>query len=738
MDRRTTAVSLGLTLLLAGCGGGGGGGAASVGPSAQGPTLLGRPPIDGGAGAPPGVIDTAEYRANWGLAAVKADSAYARGATGDGVTVAVIDSGIDLTHPEFAGQLHPGSRDMVARPAPSLQDVGGHGTKVAGVVAANRDGAGMHGLAYDGRILALRADAEGSCTPNCTFWHSDLATATTYAVTQGAHVLNYSLGGDGLGSPFADALANAAANDRILVFAAGNSAGADPLSPASWSASAEARGLALAVGAVDQANSLAWFSNKAGSAKDFFLVAPGVGIATTDLNGGYATVNGTSFSAPHVSGAAAVLLSLAPHLTSRQVVELMLSTATDLGDPGTDAVYGRGMLNLDAALSPQGPVTLAQGATVAEGGAPAAGTSLALGAAFGDALRHSPVLARAVGFDSYGRAYGVDLAGALAPAAQSSPLAALVDTGVEARRLGLSPTPGSRLGLVAREGDGDTPSRIDRFQFAQDWQGVAVAASSGYGLNAHLGLAALGSPDPANLPGAPGFASPYLALAGSDGFTGVLGTGLGNGLTLRFGGQERAAAAELSKDWGRLVTSLSVGSLAEERGPLDSRGQGAFAFGDGADTRFLGLSARLDMGAGWDLFGQYSTGWTSFASDKASLLRDVEGVRSDSFGLGLGRSDLWALGDRLSVGLSRPLKVTDGGGVLDIPVGRTLDGQVIRAAERVSLTPSGTEWDATVGYSLPLGEGEDLGLSYMLRLEPGHDAEADPEHLMGLRYRLRF
>ena len=325
--------------LLAGCGGGGGG--SSSGSITNQPRSF---------------FETTEYFANRGLGAINASSAYAAGATGSGVLVGLIDTGIDLDHPEFAGAIDGASTDIVGGSAATLGDIDGHGTAVGGIIAARRNGALAHGAAFDARLLVVRADAPGSCPGACAFDQADVARATDYAVDHGARVLNYSMGGTGsLAGPLGDAFARAVSAGRILVLAAGNEGGAEPIFPAIFAGSAEAGGQAIVVGALDTDGDIADFSNRAGSARGHYLVAPGVDILAPQLNGGAALVSGTSFATPHVTGAVALLLQGAPFLSAQQVVELLLGTATDLGAPGTDDVYGRGSLNLAAALSPQGP-----------------------------------------------------------------------------------------------------------------------------------------------------------------------------------------------------------------------------------------------------------------------------------------------------------------------------------------------------------------------------------------------
>ena len=173
----------------------------------------------------------------------------------------------------------------------------------------------------------------------------------------------------------------------------------------------EIRGLWLAVVATDKDNKIASFSNGCGEAASYCLAAPGVRILSTlDTNDtetdfprtkGYGLYTGTSMAAPMVSGAAAVVKGAFPNLTARQVVDILLRSATDLGAPGTDPVYGHGLLNLARALEPIGPTRAA--AADAFGVAAAADTRVAFSSAFGDAAPSQTFSFG--GFDMFGRVY---------------------------------------------------------------------------------------------------------------------------------------------------------------------------------------------------------------------------------------------------------------------------------------------------------------------------------------------
>ena len=273
--------------------------------------------------------------AQWGLAAIGAPAAW-DAETGDrGVTVAVVDSGIEFTHADLAPNLwrNPGETpdgrdddangyvddingwdfvDGDALPA----DANGHGTHVAGTIAASgNDGVGVTGVTWRAGLMALRAlDATGSG------YTSDLVRAYAYAARNGARIVNASLGGSSYSKSEYDAIR--AAKDVLFVVAAGNS-GTDNDTNPSYPCAHDLPNV-LCVAASDRDDALAPFSNYGLGSVD--LAAPGVGILSTWLSGAYRTLSGTSMATPHVAGAAALVLAANPQLTTGQLRQTLVQT----------------------------------------------------------------------------------------------------------------------------------------------------------------------------------------------------------------------------------------------------------------------------------------------------------------------------------------------------------------------------------------------------------------------------
>ncbi len=227
-------------------------------------------------------------------------------------------------------------RDRDADP----QDENGHGTGVAGIIAAvTNNGVGMAGVAPGCRLMCLRAFTSGGNGEE-----DDVCAAIIYAIDNGARVINMSWGDVFVSRLLDDVIHFAASENVVCVSSAGNSATDQVHYPSAFTNT-------ISVGATDAQDNLAGFSNF-GPSLD--LVAPGVNILSTTSAGDYNEgFSGTSFAAPFVSGAAALLLSQDPVRDPDAVKSLLITSADDLGTQGWDAYFGAGRLNLERALSPE-------------------------------------------------------------------------------------------------------------------------------------------------------------------------------------------------------------------------------------------------------------------------------------------------------------------------------------------------------------------------------------------------
>ncbi|GAA1597050.1 S8 family peptidase [Actinoplanes couchii] len=299
--------------------------------------------------APVYALGSDPYRPQqWDFAKMRVSDAWTR-STGTGVTVAVIDTGVDANHPDLRGTVLPGY-DATVRKAGVSRDGNGHGTHVAGTIAAlTGNDVGISAVAPDARILPVKVLSD-SGSGNM----SDTATGIVWAADNGAQVINMSLGGTTRVTAVSTAIAYARSRGVTVVAAAGNERAAG--SPASYPG---ADAGVIAVAATDAADKVAPYSN-AGSYVD--VAAPGSSILSTyptALGAQYRSLSGTSMAAPHVAAAAALLKSTQPKLTPDQIEAALESSAVDLGPKGFDNDYGYGRVDAAAALGvvtpPAGP-----------------------------------------------------------------------------------------------------------------------------------------------------------------------------------------------------------------------------------------------------------------------------------------------------------------------------------------------------------------------------------------------
>lgn len=265
----------------------------------------------------------------WHLPKVGAPTAWDATTGSAGVTIAVVDSGVQANHPDLVGRVLAGY-DFVNNDADPADD-NGHGTAVAGVAAAKgNEGVGVAGAAWDVSVLPVKVmNSSGSGS------YSAIASGITYAADRGAKIINLSLGGSASSSTLQNAVAYAWSKGCLVVAAAGNNASGTAVYPAAYPN-------VVAVSATTQADTLASFSSY-GSSVD--LSAPGENITTSWINSGYVTISGTSFSSPLTAGVAALALSRNPALSNTQLSSLLIGNTDDLGAAGYDIYFGSGRLN---------------------------------------------------------------------------------------------------------------------------------------------------------------------------------------------------------------------------------------------------------------------------------------------------------------------------------------------------------------------------------------------------------
>jgi len=690
------------------------------------------------------------------LEVANAIPAYQAGATGRGVVAAVIDSGVNPASPEFSGRISAASQDVSA--SRGLGDDGGHGTAVSGVLLAAKNDSEVHGLAFESTLLALRTDTPGSCTAEGDCSHSDnnIARALDIAVAQGARVANLSLGGTAANATLRAAIGRATAAGMVVVMSAGNDGGANPSALAQVALDPAARNQVIVAGAHSLNKQISSFSNRAGNASNVFLTALGESVRSFDENGTPFRYDGTSFSAPYISGAIALLAQAFPNLTGAQIVQLLLESADDLGAAGTDPIYGRGGLNIGRAFQPRGSASLAGSQMAVSLTADQATLSPAMGDAGAQTSMGAIIL------DGFDRAFAVDLArqvrnarpqaslagslgrpfrGATLSAGGTSVAVSIADVpgGVATRRLFLS----QGEAIQARATAGMVASRIDPKTSVALGFGQSAASVSGQ-LLGRAAPAFLVARTPVEALGFDRRDQSAASLRHQFGRIGLTATAeRGEGLLFRnqLGVRDPYLRSPYSligiaadRRFGGLRLEGGLTRMAEDRTVLGARFGPLFG-NRGASTWFADARADWTFGRGWSLGASARQGWTRMRA--GGLLGSDPLIRSNSFSFDVGKAGVFG-GDALAFRLSQPLRVASGGLGFRLPVSYDYtSGAVGMADQRLDLSPEGRELALEASYSRMMFGGR-MDANVFLRSDPGHFEQAPDDLGAAVRWRTEF
>ncbi|MBL8548604.1 MAG: S8 family serine peptidase [Hyphomonadaceae bacterium] len=763
--RQLTAARVLLSAVIAAtlgaCAGGGGGGGTAMTPSFFTPPSPPPPVVPPAPPSPPtGYPDpnSAEYKANWGVGHTNASAAWQRGYTGQGVVVGVIDDGIDPTHPELAGRVDTvNSTDIVAG-RNALTTSLSHGSELASLIAGNYNNGQTVGVAFGATVLAVRADNGAG-----SFSESDLANALNYAVAHGVNIVNFSLGSSTPTTPaFVNAIRNATAAGVIIVVSAGNdgSAASEVTYPGFLATDPSvSNGLIVIGGGLNQNGLANQQSNPPGQVAQYYLMAPGWEIVVPDFGPvgpvpnfqrcgpPYASasdlcqIQGTSYASPHITGALALLKQASPGLTPQQLVDLLLTTARDAGMPGTDALYGRGILDISRAFQPVGPLMVA---TPSGADALAAAPIGLSGGALGDALVGSSGWA-ATAFDSYGRSFDVSLArswlsaGLPDVAAQQAPVLWRQTDGddgpISARFADAEPAPPQALARRLHE-QPDTPFRAETA--LGDGVRIAMGAHTpaydetrvGADANAHLAFAGSDLAVSVSRP----VGSGQLSFV-SQSSQAQLGPTFGESTRM-------ASAVRYEETIGPAQAAFTLGGMREEGAALGSTWTSIWGEAPDAATTFAGMSVSWSPGGGpvqAALAGEF--GRTSLSGGewlRATPL--ITSAFSAALRVNAIPSAFAASGasGALTLSVSQPLRVEDGTFFALLPQSDEWGRAHLRfAPSAISAVPSGREFDTRLSYWLWRSDALVARAELAHRADPGHRAGADDvmEALVGLRLR---
>ncbi len=742
---------------------------------------------------PVGNYETAEYNIDWTLDAINASTAYSRGFTGEGAIVGFVDFNFLLNSNEI--DWHPASRGVSSFYRQVYEDYLGvmapdnhHGHEVASVAAAKKNDYGIQGVAFDAQVLAVDFFSgvymEEIDQGGVHYYYSD---PWSYIFDNGARVVSKSIGYDEedfIAAPPAVngnqhyVTADAAVfieRGGLLVAAAGNGADPEPMVSnletlqdavnANWY---NTSGFFIIAGALDPDGEIAYFSDRAGSAgaprpielgggsysvdpSQYFLLAPGQNLAVDDPSavGGVSGRNGTSYSAPHISGAAALLFAYWPQLTAREVGAILLNSATDMGAPGVDAIYGHGLLNLAAATQPLGTVSMAIGGITNP--VSINSSMMSLGSAFGDAVPSG--LSHVMLLDSYNRDFYVDLSHQVMAAPTGLNLASIVEMdiktdggmwqigrglqmGFSSRRSAISDTMKTALSF-------EQQTLIDNNE-VQSWHikgGDGKTRSWALGSGAALSDVMTSFAD-GHAPTSQFYLTGHQAFGPSTSNSYYLASDmiLADGLHLSFGFKSgslkgynghplalyhqdlptREMETRLSKNFKDGSLSFALGALIEKEAVLGSRSGGGFALADETRTLKADIFANYSLNPSLSLAAHGHLGRSQVSAAGVSLFTAVNDFLSSSWMVELSGVNILASGDFIGFKLSQPLRVENAHAILQAAdyFDYSLKAPVY-IDRQVSFSPTSREIAAEIGYKKTFaGWGVEVNIAQ--RFNAGH------------------
>jgi subtilisin family serine protease len=765
-------------LSLAACGGGGGTPRPSptpAPPSAPTPTPT---PTPTSAPPPPGNFNTAETRMSDGVNFHGAITAYQAGATGQNILAGVIDDGIDQDSPEFAGRISSQSADLAG--SRGINGEGTHGTNVAQLLLGGKNDAGTFGIAFNANLLVLRADRPGSCATEdpsndesgCRFPESAIAAGLDRAVSAGARVVNISLGGeDPPGATLRAAVSRATAAGIIVIVSAGNEGdttanGNDPNNPDRFAQGLRdaGGGLVVIAGSVNDRGAISGFSNRAGGYAGSYLTALGEGVCCAYENGVIETqgnfvfvLNGTSFAAPQVAGAVALIAQAFPNLSSQQIVSLLYQSARDAGAAGDDAVYGQGILDIARAFQPMGATSLAGTSTAVALDAPLG----ILGGPMGDAGGAGTM---GLVTDGFGRAFNVDFGGALGPRRPDFKLSGAIGGLVRQQN---AASQSLALSLVTAPGTGGTDA-LAGLSFHDAQRARTLAASvmtrldartligfaagrgtggllagergeSGHAMligdAAHEGLGFAASPGIGTIVRHNIYNNQYFNIILESGW--VAGSRWQDDPLLRYRSRHDSRYRRIGAAWdarfGPVRTALGASWLRESDSLLGARLGPTFAAG-GA-TSLVGDASVMLMQGDWQIAAAWRQMWTR--PDQRGLIAGGT-LWSSAFSFDIAKANLARRGDRAALRFAQPLRVARGGIDLMLPVAHDYaTGRTDFGRRTYDLAPTGRELVVEASYAMPLFGG-DLTANTWWRQDPGHIAAMPDDQGAALRFTMGF
>ena len=827
-QNRTLALVL---VTLISCGGGGGGGSNNTPVVSQTPTPPSTPPSLSFDELKEQYEGYYEYQSQWGLNMVNASSAYARGATGAGITIGITDSGLDNSHIEIsATRLSANSALSYSNYTPNTRQKR-HGTMVASVAAGKQDKTDitpMHGVAFEADVLFVAIqlaepdpdydpvdigddDGSGNVSGAPDFTGIDNFFSQLFEIYNDydVDIVNNSYGYSGNINDYTEAqvryafpntiaeMSQAGTPDSektIYVWAAGNAGGyadqgVDYSSPELLPGMAhyipEIQGHSIAVVSLDENGQISDFSSRCGVAQDYCIAAPGGRItaayptSTSDTgiyigntnddnynncitdNSCYAVTSGTSFAAPFVSGGLAVIADhFEGQLGSQEIVSRLFATANKKGVYADKAIYGQGLMDLDAATEPVGQVSAMMSLSLSGPMAPAIFSNIQLTSpSFGDAIANGIGNHSVIFFDALDAPFRRSLSSLVSDYRNQiinmdgfrsiqNPISQRVITNESEFEIG-------GLSIENLSGELVTPyhllnAKAEKNQFFS-YYNYSNDSFLSHGLN---GSWAMGIFKDSQLRSERNlrtqFSNPWLNFSatgttfgskfkGNNKFDIALAISSGRNkfnTNEIFNKRDSSTVALMEIQPKSKMPSLQLGVMKENDASLGLSGSGAFNGSNNQLTSFVGLSNSLDL-AGGIMFGSLYWGKSNNMSNELGMLRSVTRLHSSAFGIGFMKSSIVSNNDKLILTVDQPIRIESGKLQLNVPTYRTKEKNVLFNQMNFNLNPSGREMHTKAQY-LSSYKNIGLGLTLGYKADPYHIKFMDDYWYMSLGFNMNF
>ena len=824
--------TLALTLFaLISCGGGGGGGSKNTPVISQIPTPPATPPSLSFDELKAQYEGYYEYQSQWGLNMINASSAYARGATGAGITIGITDSGLDNSHVEISSaRLSENSALSYSNYAPNTRQKR-HGTMVASVAAGKQDKTDitpMHGVAFEANVLFVAIqlaepdpdydpvdigddDGSGNVSGAPDFTGIDNFFSQLFEIYNDydVDIVNNSYGYSGNINDYTEAqvryafpntiaeMSQAGTPDSektIYVWAAGNAGGyadqgVDYSSPELLPGMAhyipEIQGHSIAVVSLDENGQISDFSSRCGVAQDYCIAAPGGRVtgayptSTSDTgiyigntnddnynncitdNSCYAVISGTSFAAPFVSGGLAVISDhFEGQLGSQEIVNRLFSTANKKGVYADKAIYGQGLMDLNAATEPVGQVSAMMSHSLAGPMTPAIFSSMQLTSpSYGDSISKGIGNHSVIFFDALDAPFRRSLSSLVTDYRNQiinfdefeniqNPISHSVIKGGYEFEIG-------KLSIENRSEELVSPNhllnaRADKNQFFS-YYNYSNNSFVSHGLN---GSWAMGIFQDSQLRSERSlrsqFTNPWLNFSANGTTFGssfksnsrfdialAISSGRNKFNTNEiFNKQDSSTVALLEIQPKSVMPSLQLGLMKENDASIGLSGSGAFNGGNNQLTSFIGLSNALGL-AGGKLFGSFYWGKSNDISNELGMLRSVSNLYSSAFGIGFMKSSIFRNNDKLILTIDQPIRVESGELQFYVPTYRNKEKNVLFNSINFNLDPSGREIHTKARY---LSSYKNIGLAFILgyKTDPYHIKFMDDYWYMSLGFHINL